>query len=169
MNLDTEEYPETERTNSEQDVPEYYEPEEQIEEESPLDEQNLLTNSEIIFGERRSHLLWTSFALDTEPEPEIDLERSFQALSLNDKPTKTKQKDPEETMAQSGSGNDAKEVKMNYPKIFTGDRNEFKRFLQDCELYLTINDKVYDTNLKNRLHISLDERWGRSFMEGTVC
>ena len=84
MNSDTEEYPETERTNSEQDVPEYYEPEEQIEEESPLDEQNPLTNSEIIFGERRSHLPWTSFALDTEPEPEIDLERSFQALSLND-------------------------------------------------------------------------------------
>ena len=70
------------------------------------------------------------------------------ALSLNDQLTETERKDPEETMAQSGSGNDAKEVKMNYPKIFTGDRNEFKRFLQDCELYLTINDKVYDTNLK---------------------
>ena len=127
-------------------MPEYYEPEEQIEEESPLDEQNPLTNSEIIFGERRSHLLWTSFALDTEPE--IDLERSFQALSLNDEPTETERNNPEETMAQSGSGNDTKEVKMNYPKIFTGDQNKLKRFLQDCELYLTINDKVYDTNLK---------------------
>ena len=105
-------------------------------------------NSEIIFGERQSHLLWTSFALDIEPETEIDLERSFQALSLNDEPTETEQKDPEETMAQSGSRSDAKEVKMNYPKIFTGDWNKFKRFLQDCELYLTINDKVYDTNLK---------------------
>ena len=99
---------------------EYQETEERIEEESPLDEPNLLLNSEIIFGERRSHLPWTSFALDIESEPEIDLERSFQALSLNDKPTETEQKDPEETMAQSGSGNDAKEVKMNYPKIFTG-------------------------------------------------
>ena len=117
MNSDTEEYPETERTNSEQDVPEYYEPEEQIEEESPLNEQNPLSNSKIIFRERRSHLPWTSFALDIEPE--IDLERSFQALSLNDEPTETRKKDPEETMAQSGSGNDAKEVKMNYPKIFT--------------------------------------------------
>ena len=144
--MDTEEYPETKWTNSEQDAPEYYEPEEQIKEESPLDEQNPLSNSEIIFGERRSPLLWTSFTLETEPE--IDLERSFQALSLNDEPTETRKKDPEETMAQPGSGNDAKEVKMNYPKIFTGNRNEFKRFLQDCKLYLTINDKVYDTNLK---------------------
>ena len=148
LNSDTEGYPETEQTNSEQDAPEYYEPEEQIKEESPLDEPDLLLNSEIIFGERRSHLPWTSFTLETEPKPKIDLERSFQALSLNDEPTETRKKDPEETMAQSGSGNDAKEVKMNYPKIFTGDRNEFKRFLQDCELYLTINNKVYDTNLK---------------------
>ena len=76
---------------------EYQETKERIEEESPLDKPNPLSNSEIIFGERQSHLPWTSFALETEPEPKIDLERSFQALSLNDEPTETKQKDPEET------------------------------------------------------------------------
>ena len=41
-----------------------------------------------------------------------------------------------------------KEIKMNYPKIFTDNRNELKRFIQDCDLYMIINDKVYDTDTK---------------------
>ena len=51
-------------------------------------------------------------------------------------------------MTQPGNTNDAREVKMNYPKTFTGNRNETKRFMQDCDLYLTINDKIYDTDMK---------------------
>ena len=64
LNSDTEEYPDLERMNSEHNMLEYQDTGERIEEESPLDEQNLLTNSEIIFGERQSHLPWTSFALN---------------------------------------------------------------------------------------------------------
>ena len=41
-----------------------------------------------------------------------------------------------------------KEIKMNYPKVFTGNRNETKGFIQDCELYLLINEKIYDTDMK---------------------
>ena len=105
LNLETEEYPDLEQTNSEHNMLEYQESEEWIEEENPLDEPNLLSNSEIIFGKRWSHLLWTSFTLETEPEPENDLERSFQALSLNSKPSKTEQTNLGETMAQPGSRN----------------------------------------------------------------
>ena len=64
LNSDTEEYPDLERMNSEHNMLEYQDTGERIEEESPLDEHNLLTNSEIIFGERQSHLPCTSFALN---------------------------------------------------------------------------------------------------------
>ena len=42
----------------------------------------------------------------------------------------------------------AKEIKMNYPKIFMGNRDELKRFIQDCDLYMIINNKVYDSDMK---------------------
>ena len=37
---------------------------------------------------------------------------------------------------------------MNYPKIFMGNRDELKRFIQDCDLYMIINNKVYDSDTK---------------------
>ena len=37
---------------------------------------------------------------------------------------------------------------MNYPKVFTGNRDELKRFIQDCDLYMIINDKIYDLDMK---------------------
>jgi len=121
--------------------------EERIEEDDPLEETpNPLSTSEILFGERRpSERNWNPFSFETEPD--TNLEQSFQALSLDNKP-ETKPSEPGGTMAQPGNTNDAREVKMNYPKTFTGNRNETKRFMQDCDLYLTINDKIYDTDMK---------------------
>ena len=143
MNPDTPSYPD--ETNSECDTLEYYEPEpERIKEEEPLDEPNPLSNSEIIFGERRTEIPWNPFAL--EPETELDLEKSFQNLSLNDEPeTEPEPEEPGGTMAQPGNN---PEVKMNYPKIFTGNRSETKRFIQDCDLYLTINAHIYNSDVK---------------------
>ena len=125
----------------------YYKPKERIEEEDPLNKPNLLLNSKITFGERQTHISWNPFALK-ETELEIDLEKSFQALSLNSKSNKTEPLESRETMAWPESGNEAKEVKMIYLKIFTDDRNKFKRFMQDCNLYLMINNKIYNLNLK---------------------
>ena len=39
------------------------------------------------------------------------------------------------------------EIKMNMPKPFTGKRDELKRFMQNCKIYLQINKKKYDTDL----------------------
>ena len=39
------------------------------------------------------------------------------------------------------------EIKMNMPKLFTGKRDELKRFMQNCKIYLQINKKKYDTDL----------------------
>jgi Ty3 transposon capsid-like protein/Zinc knuckle len=40
-----------------------------------------------------------------------------------------------------------KEIKLNPPKTFDGSREKFRKFLQDAELYMTINKKLYDTDL----------------------
>ena len=40
------------------------------------------------------------------------------------------------------------ELKLSPPKPFTGKRNELEDFLQDIDLYLTVNDKIYDTDQK---------------------
>jgi hypothetical protein len=42
----------------------------------------------------------------------------------------------------------SREVKLNPPKAFTGKREDLKKFLQDTSLYLLVNDKVYDTDIK---------------------
>src|SRR5271168_1457227 len=41
-----------------------------------------------------------------------------------------------------------KEVKLNPPKPFNGKRENLQKFVQDRELYLTINKKVYDDDVK---------------------
>ena len=42
----------------------------------------------------------------------------------------------------------AREVKLNPPKPFTGKREDLKKFLQDTSLYILVNDKIYDTDVK---------------------
>ena len=42
----------------------------------------------------------------------------------------------------------ATEIKLNQPKPFTGKREDLKNFLQDTNLYLLVNSKVYDTDIK---------------------
>ena len=44
--------------------------------------------------------------------------------------------------------NETKGLKLNLPKIFNGDQNKFWKFLHTAEIYMGINDKDYDTNLK---------------------
>ena len=42
----------------------------------------------------------------------------------------------------------AMEIKLNQPKPFTGKWEDLKKFLQDMNLYLLVNNKVYDTDVK---------------------
>ena len=39
-------------------------------------------------------------------------------------------------------------VKLNLPKAFDGNRDKFRKFLQTAKIYLGINKKVYDDDLK---------------------
>jgi hypothetical protein len=45
-------------------------------------------------------------------------------------------------------GKKAQELKLNQPKIFDGKRGDLDDFIQDVQLYLAINDDVYDSDRK---------------------
>ena len=42
----------------------------------------------------------------------------------------------------------ATEIKLNQPKPFTGKQEDLKKFLQDTNLYLLVNNRGYNTNVK---------------------
>ena len=44
--------------------------------------------------------------------------------------------------------NGTKGLKLNLPKIFNGDQNKFQKFLHKAKMYMGINNKDYDTDLK---------------------
>src|SRR6202522_323065 len=44
--------------------------------------------------------------------------------------------------------NKMKELRINPPTHFTGNRDDFDNFIQDCTLYLTLNRAVYETDEK---------------------
>lgn len=65
----------------------------------------------------------------------------------------------------------AKEVRLNPPKEFTGKRDDLKKFIQKCNLYLSVNEEVYNTDNK-RIAFMLSymtgndaEAWASQFTE----
>jgi hypothetical protein len=44
--------------------------------------------------------------------------------------------------------NGFKELNLNKPNIFDGDQEKFRKFLQDIEVNMDVNHKVYNTNLQ---------------------
>ena len=62
-------------------------------------------------------------------------------------------------------------VKINLPKAFDGSRDKFRKFLQTAEIYLGINKKVYDDDLKKIGFIlsfmteGQAEAWANQFVE----
>ena len=85
LNPDTIEYPETEQYSNLEllytDEPKRSEEtpdQEWTKEETPLNEEpNPLSNSELIFGERRSAPSWQPFSFDESEGPKWSLERKF--------------------------------------------------------------------------------------------
>ena len=43
--------------------------------------------------------------------------------------------------------NGAKEIALNKPDLFNGDREKFKQFLQSVEVYMDVNHEVYRSDL----------------------
>jgi Domain of unknown function (DUF4939) len=51
-------------------------------------------------------------------------------------------------MAQPIPTNGSKELNLNKPNTFNGDRKGFKKFLQDVEVYMDVNHETYNNNLR---------------------
>jgi hypothetical protein len=51
-------------------------------------------------------------------------------------------------MAQPILTNGLKELNLNKPDTFNGDREGFKKFLQDLEVYMNVNHETYNNNLR---------------------
>jgi hypothetical protein len=51
-------------------------------------------------------------------------------------------------MAQPVSTNGPKELNLKKPDTFNGDREGFKKFLQDIKVYIDVNHETYNNNLR---------------------
>jgi Domain of unknown function (DUF4939) len=51
-------------------------------------------------------------------------------------------------MAYPAPTNGSKELNLNKPDTFNGDREGFKKFLQDIEIYMDINHETYNNDLR---------------------
>jgi Domain of unknown function (DUF4939) len=52
------------------------------------------------------------------------------------------------TMAQPIPTNGSKELNLNKPNTFDGNREGFKKFLQDVEVYIDVNYETYNNDLR---------------------
>jgi hypothetical protein len=97
--------------------------------------------------EEENPLASSSLLGDTQPfEPRPNpVQGLLERLKLNERTTMTSKDNKDVDMDAEYR---SREVKLNPPKPFTGKRESLKKFLQDAELYITINKKTYDEDIK---------------------
>jgi Ty3 transposon capsid-like protein len=81
----------------------------------------------------------------TEPRPNplySPIENLFSAIQKHNQPITLWMT----TMAQPVNG--TKELNLNKPEAFNGNRDGFKNFLQNVEVYMDVNHKTYNNNLR---------------------
>ena len=112
-------------------------PEEQTTEEEPYQETNNetkldpLASSTFLRGE-----LWT------KPRPPISLIKNLFSQLLQYQQTNLNTTNINTNMAAPIT-NGAKEIALNKPDSFNGDRKKFKEFLQLVEVYMDVNHEMY--------------------------
>src|ERR1700678_2125830 len=72
------------------------------------------------------------------------------------------------------NSNKTKELRINPPTHFTGNREDLDNFLQDCTLYLTLNRAVYKTDEKQIIFMLLymtegtAQAWKKAFVRDVI-
>jgi hypothetical protein len=70
--------------------------------------------------------------------------------------------------------NGMKEIGINKPTRFNGDQKKIKNFLNECILYLTVNERIHDTDAKKIAFILsyMTEKeallWKQQYLERTL-
>jgi hypothetical protein len=85
---------------------------------------------------------WNPFEPHPEPFNPFCLHRSPTPPLLPPTPA------PMVDVEMNNNDSKIKEVKLNPPKPFDGKRENLRKFVQDGELYLMINKKIYDDDIK---------------------
>jgi hypothetical protein len=93
--------------------------------------------------EEHHPLVKSSYSTEPRPDPPYSLiENLFSAIQKHNQPINPHTT----TMAQPVNG--TKELNLNKPKAFDGNRDGFKKFLQNMEVYMDVNHKMYNTDLR---------------------
>jgi len=64
-----------------------------------------------------------------------------------------------------------KELQINPPKVFDGNRDNFIPFVQDAQVYLSLNDKAYNTDQKKIIYVlsylneGMAKTWKEAFLD----
>jgi len=65
-----------------------------------------------------------------------------------------------------------KELWINPPKVFNGNQDNFIPFVQDAQVYLSLNDKAYNTDQKKIIYVlsymneGMAKTWKEAFLDG---
>jgi hypothetical protein len=87
-------------------------------------------------------LVESSYFTEPRPDPPYSpLENLSSAIQRHNQPVVQKL-----TMAQPTNG--SKELNLNKPEPFDGNRDNFKQFLQNVEVYMDVNHKTYNNDLR---------------------
>jgi Domain of unknown function (DUF4939) len=82
----------------------------------------------------------------TEPRPDrppySPIENLFSAIQTFNRPL------PIHTITMAQPTNGSKELNLNKPDNFDGNRNNFKDFLQTVEVYMDVNHETYNSDLR---------------------
>jgi Domain of unknown function (DUF4939)/Zinc knuckle len=92
--------------------------------------------------EEHNPLVESSYFTEPRPDPPYSpLENLFSAIQRHNQPVIHML-----TMAQPTNG--SKELNLNKPEAFNGNRDSFKKFLQNVEVYMDVNHETYNNDLR---------------------
>jgi Ty3 transposon capsid-like protein len=95
------------------------------------------------FEEEHNLLVKSSYFTEPQPNPPYSLiENLFSTIQKHNQPITLHTT----TMAQPVNG--TKELNLNKPEAFDGNRDGFKKFLQNVEVYMDINHETYNNDLR---------------------
>jgi Domain of unknown function (DUF4939) len=94
--------------------------------------------------ETEEHNLLVESSYFTEPRPNppySPLENLFSAIQRHNQPVI-------QTLTMAQPVNGSKELNLNKPEPFDGNRDNFKKFLQNVEVYMDVNHETYNNDLR---------------------
>jgi Ty3 transposon capsid-like protein/Zinc knuckle len=92
--------------------------------------------------EEHNPLVKSSYFTEPRPDPPYSpLENLFSAIQRHNQPVV-------QTLTMAQPTNGSKELNVNKPKPFDGNRDNFKKFLQNVEVYMDVNHETYNNDLR---------------------